>query len=451
MKSSLLRLFGCVGLSLAVAGLACSGGGSGPRNTGGTGGEEEETGGAPGTGGAKPATGGKSGSTGGSSGATGGSSGETGGSGGATGGSGGATGGSGGGGTGGAPPAGTKAKTITLDTTAAGAGVMGDVPKYPVAVVLNAMNFDFASAKPKGEDIRFATAEGAALPHMIEFWDATAKQAALWVKVDVKGNASQTIKMTWGDAAAMDASDSTKVFDLADGFTGVWHLSEAGAMTADNYKDSTGNASHAVAVGMTPPTNGDGRIGKALLLANAQRQYLTVPLEKSKLYDQPNKMTYSIWSNAKSHNVQYQAMFTKGEGGFRIHYVGLASFYGNKHITELCVESTTSNDVCPVNSRTGTDCKPGEWHHLVAVHDHPQVRYYVDGKLEAMLNAPEAWKSDATKMVMIGNNSSSLGRAFDGFLDEARLMNVPKDANWIKLEFESQKEGQKFLTFSDPK
>jgi hypothetical protein len=30
-------------------------------------------------------------------------------------------------------------------------------------------------------------------------------------------------------------------------------------------------------------------------------------------------------------------------------------------------------------------------------------------------------------------------------------MNVPKDANWIKLEFESQKEGQKFLTFSDPK
>ena len=66
-----------------------------------------------------------------------------------------------------------------------------------------------------------------------------------------------------------------------------------------------------------------------------------------------------------------------------------------------------------------------------------------------MLSTPAPWKSDATKMVMIGNNSSSLGRAFDGFLDEARLMNVPKDANWIKLEFESQKEGQKFVTFSE--
>jgi hypothetical protein len=50
---------------------------------------------------------------------------------------------------------------------------------------------------------------------------------------------------------------------------------------------------------------------------------------------------------------------------------------------------------------------------------------------------------------MIGNNSSSLGRAFDGSLDEARLMVVAKDANWAKLEYESQKMGQKFVTLSD--
>ena len=31
--------------------------------------------------------------------------------------------------------------------------------------------------------------------------------------------------------------------------------------------------------------------------------------------------------------------------------------------------------------------------------------------------------------------------------NEARILNVLKDANWAKLEYESQKEGQKFLTF----
>jgi hypothetical protein len=239
------------------------------------------------------------------------------------------------------------------------------------------------------------------------------------------------------------------VFDVMDGFTGVWHLSEAGNANADNYKDATMNAAHATGVLLTAENSGPGRIGKALLLASTsmRRQYAQVPLEKSRLYDQPNKMTYSIWSNAKSHTVSYQAMFTKGEGSFRIHYVGLASYYGNKHITEPCLESTTRNDICPVNTRSGTDVAPGQWFHLLAVHDHPSIKYYVNGKLEAMLTAAEAWKSDATKMVMIGNNSSSLGRAFDGLLDEARLMNVPKDEHWAKLEYESQREGQKFLTF----
>jgi hypothetical protein len=51
-----------------------------------------------------------------------------------------------------------------------------------------------------------------------------------------------------------------------------------------------------------------------------------------------------------------------------------------------------------------------------------------------------------TKEVAIGNNSSSMGRSWDGYLDEARVMKVVKDANWVKLEYESQREGQKFLT-----
>src|SRR5688572_953684 len=117
MKISLLRCSAFVGLSLAVVGLACSGG-SGSRNGGGTGGAEEETGGSPGTGGkatgGSPGTGGKA-STGGSGGATGGSAG----GGAGEGGKGGMGGGGMGGGAGGS--VGAKSKTITLDTTPTGA------------------------------------------------------------------------------------------------------------------------------------------------------------------------------------------------------------------------------------------------------------------------------------------------------------------------------------------
>jgi hypothetical protein len=436
-------------VALGLVLLACpvwpgcgSEGGSSPPpaggNTGGagTGGRGGGAGGSPGTGGS--ASGGAPGSGGAPSGGS---------DAGATGGAPAGSGGSGGGGTDGPPASGGSSKLIKLDTTAAGAAVMGDVPAFPVAISLDGMSFDFSKAKSKGEDIRFEDGAGKALPFEIELWDATAKRAAIWVKVDVKGNAAQMIKMTWGDPNAMPASNGAAVFDAKEGFMGVWHLSEPGSTAADAYKDSTSNAGHAKGVAVTAESTGPGRIGNAILLASAQRQWAEVSPEKSVL--KPEKMTYSIWFNAKSHTIAYQCMFSKGEGDFRLHYVGLASYYGNKHITENCLESATTNDVCPVDSQNGTDAKPGTWFHILAVHDQPETLFYVNGKLEAKLTAPGAWKTDSTRGVTIGNNASSRGRPFDGFLDEARLMLVAKDANWVKLEYESQREGQKFSSFVD--
>ena len=146
-------------------------------------------------------------------------------------------------------------------------------------------------------------------------------------------------------------------------------------------------------------------------------------------------------------------MLSKGEGSFRIHYVGLASEYGGRNIVETCAEGTMNGDLCPVNEK-GTDVAPGKgWFHLVAVHDRPKHSIWVNGVLQKEVpDDVEPWKSDPAKPMMIGNNSSYVppmktSRSFDGFMDEARIMNVPKDANWIKLEYESQREGQKFVVF----
>jgi hypothetical protein len=443
----------------------CAGGGGGRRggDTGGGGGDEE-TGGSSGGGGSRGGSGG-SGGQGGRAGA----GGQAGQGGGGSSGQGGKAGAGGEGGAGGAAGADAGApggepdgavstpgnpqysKTVTLDTTATGAPVMGDVPKYPVAILLNANNFDFSQAKAHGEDVRFLGADGAPLPYAIESWDATAKLAAIWVKVDVKGNAKTTLKMTWGDAGASDGSDSKKVFDTAEGWTGVWHLSEPGNTTMGGYKDATGNAADATQKAMTAAGSAPGRIGNALSLASASKQYLQVDLEKSKLFDLPNKMTYSLWVNPKSHTVEYQCMFSKGEGGFRIHFYGSSSWDENRgrNIVEMCAEGTASNDMCPVKPGTGTDVAPGKWTLITAVHDHPRLFLYVNGAQEATITANETWKSDATKPVSIGNNSSALGRAFDGLLDEPRVLLVAKDASWIKLDFESQKEGSKLVTFGE--
>src|SRR5688572_10259815 len=123
------------------------------------------------------------------------------------------------------------AKPLTLNTSASGADVKGDVRNFPLAVALDASNFDFTQAKPNGADVRLsANADGETLPHAIEHWDAEANTALIWVKVPlVRGDdAKQSIHMHWGNPDAPAASDSPAVFDTRDGFVGVWHLNESG-------------------------------------------------------------------------------------------------------------------------------------------------------------------------------------------------------------------------------
>lgn len=334
-------------------------------------------------------------------------------------------------------------RKITIDTTAAGANVAGDVKGFPVPVRLDAGNFDFSQAKPGGADIRFDDAAGKPLPYEIEKWDATAKQAAIWVRTDVKGNnASQAITLKWGNPEAASESDGTKVFPKADGWLTAHHLAEQGA--ANGYKDSAGNL-NGKGVNITGDATGAGVVGNALNLNRAKSEYVLLPgSESSSLFNPlPSKGTFSIWSNAKTHPAAYIAMFSKGETGFRIHY------FGSGDQTEPCID-VANYDWCPLPSGAYTKVKNNTWYHFVFVIDKPNAYYYINGKLEVGKTDTNAWKTAGAEPVTIGNNektpgSNSRKRSFDGLLDEARILSVPKDKNWAKLDFESQKPGSKLL------
>jgi hypothetical protein len=265
--------------------------------------------------------------------------------------------------------------------------------------------------------------------------------------------------MKWGNPEASDSGDSRAVFDAAAGFLGVWHLGEPGSTTAGGYKDATASAADLTGVNLDGATPVDGRVGKALALSHDKTQWLRLdPPEKNKLYDIYEKMTYSIWLYTKSHTVEYQAIFTKGETGFRMHYYGMPDWTENRgrHIVEICVEEMGGGDICPLkggnaNAWQGTDVAPGKWVHWVAVHDHPRVSFYLNGVLEVTQSPGGAWTSGAAQPVGIGNNTRwpDGRRSFDGTLDEARVMNVVKDATWAKLEYESQREGSKLVSFGE--
>ena len=114
----------------------------------------------------------------------------------------------------------------------------------------------------------------------------------------------------------------------------------------------------------------------------------------------------------------------------------------------MCVEQTPNADLCVVGK---TDVVPGQWFQVTAVHDFPKAKIYVNGVLEKADTFDVNWIS-GDHPVGIGNQSQfpDKGRSWDGVLDEARAMNVSKNDDWVKLDYESQREGSKLLVFGKP-
>jgi hypothetical protein len=96
----------------------------------------------------------------------------------------------------------------------------------------------------------------------------------------------------------------------------------------------------------------------------------------------------------------------------------------------------------------GTDVKPGEWWHWTVVQDYPSIRIYLNGALEVENTDGGDWTSGTDNPVGIGNNTTwpDGRRSWDGYLDEARVLNEPRSDAWVKLDYESQREGQKLVT-----
>jgi hypothetical protein len=350
-------------------------------------------------------------------------------------------------------------RALQLDTSMVGANVAGDAMNFPVAVALHAANFDFTQAKPDGSDVRFCgDKDGSPLPHAVEHWDASAKTALLWVKVPrVKGHsADQVIFMQYGNPAAGNIADSARVFDPREGFVGVWHLGDEGGTGVDGYKDATPNAAHGTGVNLAAGTRVEARTGRGLALEHAKTQWVKVDSEKRKLFDLTRHVTFSIWAKARSYGntksvdgralVGYETMFAKGDNSWRLQKFGVRSWHKPPaDLVEICVEQAPRGDLCAIGR---TDMKLDTWYHFVGVHDYPHVKLYVNGQLEMVDKFDVPWTS-GDHPVGIGNQSQfpDRGRSWDGVLDEARVMDVARDQHWIKLDYESQREGQQFLKF----
>lgn len=341
-----------------------------------------------------------------------------------------------------APLLGTHAKMITLDTTPAGAGTLAAVAKYPLALKLDATNFDFASATSSGADLRFTKPDGTALPHAVESFDKAGQSALIWVLIDSvpPNSGAPLVMMHWGDQQAADVGDSKAVFGTADGFVGVWHLNEAGSATVGGYKDASLHGADGTGKNLTAASKVAGVLGSATKLVHADQQWLEIP-HKDVFNQTVTGITISIWVLASSFPSTYETIMSKGDTSWTLQHEGSGQKF------EPCVLPTitpqTPDHRCVVSKATvATD----KWFHFVVVFQQPTITLYIDGQLDGM-RSEGIWQT-GTHAIGLGNQTQFNGnRYWDGILDEARVMTGARSADWAKLDYMTQRPAQTAVTY----
>ena len=320
-------------------------------------------------------------------------------------------------------------KNITANTSATGYGVNQDVANFPYLVRLSTADFNFSEARRNGEDLRFSDSAGTHLFYQVETWDSAGGKAAAWVLLPlVRGNnATQYFKMYWGRSTAADSSKSTKVFDTANGFSAVWHLSETPG-GASSIRDATFRAIHCTPQGaMTAGNSVDGNIGKAVSFDGSD-DYLSSAANANLGMTGDPAFTLTAWWKSSTFRYDGSVVSYGSAGGSRVisivdggGYV-YSVHYGNDHLFNNA----------PVNV--------GSWYHIAIKYNNvaSAESCFVNGTYRENWT-PANLALTAPDLLYIGASTWHGVKIGPSIIDEVAIAKIQRSSAWIKLAYENQR------------
>jgi hypothetical protein len=337
-------------------------------------------------------------------------------------------------------PAWQYAKQLGLNTTSSGANVSGEMTDFPVLIRLTTTNFQFSQAGRNGEDVLFRKTDGSNLPFEIERWDSANGLAEIWIRLDtVHGNDNtHYFTMYWGNPSASAASNGGTVFDTADGFQGVWHLSEA---TGAPVKDATANH-YDGSPSATAPASVPGMVGAAQEFDGAAT-FLTMPGTAAGKLDFHEYGTYtgSAWvltDTLKSGNDSLrQYIVSKGNPEYTLQMNISKGWDFGEFVNATKWNYVTSTGAARV------------WSYVVGVRSGTSMYLYVNGVLaDTTVKFSAVGIARNSTDLVIGRHAGGINSSyFDGIIDEVRIESVSCSADWIRLCYMNQKANDALIVF----
>ena len=255
----------------------------------------------------------------------------------------------------------------------------------------------------------------------VESWDNTNGKIVVWVKSDRSSSADTPI-YAWVGNASVTTYQCTASATWDTNYKGVWHLPNGTGLTA---YDSTSSGNNGTPSG-NAPIAGAGKVdGGAFFDAPSNEDFALNPAIG--FVGGAGARTVSIWANASSNSQAYSPIFTYG-ANVANELFGIFNDSGT-----LRGVTIGTGDLAVSNYFVG---KLSQWHHFTLTYNGSSLALYVDGTIVAgPASAPNV--NTILTVASLGLSQSNVDY-WTGGLDEARISNLARSADWIAHEFAQQ-------------
>jgi hypothetical protein len=244
----------------------------------------------------------------------------------------------------------------------------------------------------------------------------------------LSSNADTTILINYGKADATDSQNKTGTWD--DGgnnyYEGVYHLNQDPSGTAPQMTDSTVNAVHGTAVGMTSAMSVVDGIGKCVDLSNSG--YISLP---SSFMDGVTTGTFSVIVKPDTiGNNQYYTVgvynLIIGKASAADDAIGFSDNVNNKIAVKL-----GSAPVLYGN----TSVSAGQPMYITVTWSPSGVKLYLDGLEDATSTHVVSWFSSSYATLIGRGWVGSTQGSYSGLVDEFRASTIDRSGDQIATEY----------------
>jgi uncharacterized protein (TIGR02145 family) len=325
-------------------------------------------------------------------------------------------------------------KALTINSSQ----VAGDLSDFPVLVSFTDTDL-IGHAQVDGDDFVFIDKEGNKLSHEIEKYASSTGELIAWVKIsELSSTVDSDIYLYYGNAGISNQEDVENVWD--DDFKLIQHLEETASSTRydstrNNNDGTTYNYDDNEATTTAKIDGGDYLDGTSDAI-NYDGLGI-IDTYTAEAWIKPEDL-YGTGDNATMGFTIMAASRTSTE-----YYPFWFSVFG----TELkfwAFESTVNGARLTSDANIATST----WFHVVATASYGTTsKVYVNGveKLSFINDADVSWSEDFT----IGDLRPNRNIDFYGTIDEVRMSDVIRSAEWIETEYNNQNDPTLFFTVQD--